>query len=137
MAERRSGAAARVALKVGAGDWVDHDAAVARTALQAEHPLTTVTRQLPGGAEVMLPLLIRTGRVSWQCVRTVAADRQLAPAGQQTGEVRIRPQGAGTGMPETTAPVVIATELTISNAQLCIWTVTLTVAGTVTRTVQT
>ena len=127
--ERRSGAAAEVSLQVGSGDYVAHDGAAARGDLASRRPLPTVARQLAGGYGVDLPLLARGGSVTWVSVRTVTVDQQLYSANQKTGNVRVRPRGTGSKLPQIVTPVVIRTRLLITNAGLCLWSVTATASG--------
>ena len=138
MTERYSGAAARVSLKVGSGQYIDHDAATGRTGLtSAIGKLATTKRVLPGGYSVTLPMLVRSGTARWTVVRTVATDQQLCGASQQTGTLRLRPQGTGSGLPQAVVPVVIGADLAMTNSGTSIWTVTVTVAGPINRTPQT
>lgn len=134
--ERYAGHTARVALAVGQGNYVDHDATAGRMRLRTQFGLATVNRVLPGGLDTTLPLLIRGGTISWESIRTADIDQQLCSAIQQTGTLRLRSRGEGAGLPEVTVPVVIKANLNVTNAGLCTWQVNLAVAGAITRGTQ-
>ena len=131
--ERRSGASSRAALQVGSDAFVDHDGAAGRAALSSVFPLDKTERTLPDGYTVVLKRLIRRGTIGWKSVRTVVMDQQLCGANQQTGTLRLRPYGAGAGLPERSVPVTIQTTLTITNDGPCEWSVTVKAAGPLTE----
>ena len=136
MTERRASSAARVMLSVAGGAAVALDAAVGRAQLVTAFARRKAERTLPGGAVVQLPFTIRDGRVSCAVLRTVDADRLLCGANQQYGELTIHRLGTAAGRPQRVAPVVIQTTLVITGGGLAVWTVTLTLAGSVDDTAQ-
>lgn len=137
MTERRAGRSAQVALKIGSGAFVAHDDAAARTGLAGRNPEQLVERTLPGAGTVMLPVQMRGGQITWTVPRTAAVDRQLAAANNRTGQVRLRPLGAGSGAPQRIVDVLVRTRLVLTGGALPQWTVTALIAGVPDDTAQT
>ena len=137
MAERRAGSDAAVALRIGAGDWVDHDSRAARAQLRTAFAAGRTDRPLPSGVTVRIATGWRDGRVSWQMLRTRDIDRQLTAAHQARGDLRWRPLGPGSGLPQRIVPVTVQASLTVAAGALASWTVTLMAAGPVDDTAQT